>query len=271
MTYVVSDLHGCLEQFKDLLKKIRFTDHDVLYVLGDIVDYGEESIDLLCDLSMRFNVIPIVGEHDYRACRLLGEVDKMLRDGAMPDPEVFAEMTEWMAEGGKTTLDGFRALDEEMREGVLDYLSDLALYEEVTVKGKTYLLVHAGIADFDEDTPLDDYMPEDFISEPIDPERTYFDGVTIIAGHVPTYTLDGAQKGKIYRTDSCIIMDCGAAFGEPLGCLCLENGKEYTKDYYMKYENNSTTQQPDGSSSTQQPNGSSSNSKTLPISIIVSP
>ena len=59
MTYVVSDLHGCLDQFQDLLKKIRFSDNDVLYVLGDIVDYGEQSMDLLCDLSMRFNVIPI--------------------------------------------------------------------------------------------------------------------------------------------------------------------------------------------------------------------
>jgi len=51
--------------------------------------------------------------------------------------------------------------------------------------------------------------------------------VTVIAGHVPTYTVAGAQKGKIYRTESCILMDCGAAYDEALGCLCLENGKEY--------------------------------------------
>ena len=227
MTYVVSDLHGCFDKFKRLLREIRFTDQDVMYVLGDIVDYGEESIDLLCDLSMRFNVIPIVGEHDYRACRLLGEVDKMLRDGAMPDPEVFAEMTEWMRDGGQKTIEDFKALDDDMKEGVLEYLADLSLYEEIEVKGKKYLLVHAGIADFDADTPLEDYMPEDFISEPIDPDRTFFDGVTVIVGHVPTYTVAGAQKGKIYRTESCILMDCGAAYDEALGCLCLENGEEY--------------------------------------------
>ena len=227
MTYVVSDLHGCLDKFKRLLREIRFNDQDVMYVLGDIVDYGEESIELLCDLSMRFNVIPIVGEHDYRACRLLGEIDKMLRDGAMPESEILAEMTEWIREGGQKTIEDFKALDDDMKEGVLEYLADLSLYEEVEIKGKKYLLVHAGIADFDPDTPLDDYMPEDFIGEPIDPDRTYFDGVTVIAGHVPTYTVAGAQKGKIYRTESCILMDCGAAYDEPRGCLCLENGKEF--------------------------------------------
>lgn len=64
MTYAVSDLHGCYDKFKKLLRTIHFTDKDVMYVLGDIVDYGEESIELLCDLSMRCNVIPIVGDHD---------------------------------------------------------------------------------------------------------------------------------------------------------------------------------------------------------------
>lgn len=227
MTYVVSDLHGCFEKFKRLLKEIRFTDNDVMYVVGDIVDYGEESIDLLCDLSMRFNVIPIVGDHDYRAYRLLSELDKMLRDGAMPDSDVLAEMTEWIRESGQKTMEDFKALDDDMKEGVLEYLADLSLYEEVEVKGKKYLLVHAGIADFDADTPLDDYMPEDFISEPLDVDRVYFDGVTVIAGHVPTYTVAGAEKGKIYHGENCILMDCGAAYDEPLGCLCLENGKEF--------------------------------------------
>ena len=84
----------------------------------------------------------------------------------------------------------------------------------------------AGIAGFDADTPLEDYMPEDFINEPLDPNTRYFDDVTVIVGHIPTYTLPDAEKGKIYHGNGCILMDCGAAFGETLGCLCLETGKE---------------------------------------------
>ncbi len=227
MTYVVSNLHGCHEKFTRLLQELRFTDNDVMYVLGDIVDMGEEPIELLCDLSMRFNVIPVLGDCDYRALRLLTELDKLLRDGGAPDPEVLGEMTAWIAEGGAKTMEGFKALDDDMKEGVLEYLSDMSLYEEVEVGGKRYLLLHAGIADFDPSTPLEDYMPEDFIREPLDPSTPYFDDVTVIAGHVPTYTLAGAERGKIYRGEGCILIDCGAAFDEPLGCVCLENGREF--------------------------------------------
>ena len=226
MTYLVSDLHGCLEKFQKLLREIHFTDDDVMYVLGDIVDYGDESMELLCDLSMRFNVIPIVGDHDLRALRLLRELDKMLRDGAPADPEILGEMTEWIRDGGQKTMEGFKELDDDMKEGVLEYLEDLSLYEEVTVKGRKYLLLHAGIAGFDAETPLEDYMPEDFLYEAADPGAVYFDDVMLVVGHTPTYTMPEADRGKIHYGESCIFLDCGAAFGEPLGCLCLENGKE---------------------------------------------
>ena len=108
---------------------------------------------------------------------------------------------------------------------ILDYLSDMALYEEIEVGGKKYLLAHAGIADFDPDASLDDYMPEDFIREPLDTDRRYFDDTTIIVGHTPTQELGG--NGRIFYTDSAIFIDCGAENGDALGCLRLEDGKEF--------------------------------------------
>ena len=227
MTYVISNIHGNYDKFQALLQKISFSDNDVLYILGDIVDYGDKSMELIGDISMRYNVLPILGEHDMRAYKLLSALDAMLRDGDMPDSDILAEMTEWISDGGQKTMEDFKALDDDMREDVLDYLSDMALYEE-EIKGKKYLLVHAGIADFDEDLELDDCMPEDFISEPLDLDREYFEDVTLIVGHVPTYNIEGGTAGKIFFSDkNSIAIDCGAAFGEALGCLCLENGKEF--------------------------------------------
>lgn len=226
MTYVISDIHGCFDKFKQLLKEIQFSDRDVMYVLGDTVDYGDEPIELLCDLSMRYNVIHILGDCDYKAYRLLSELDKML-SGDSYDTDVLAEMAQWLQNGGQKTIEGFKALDSDMREGVLEYLSDMSLYEEVTVNGKNYILLHAGIADFDENTPLEDYMPEDFISEAIDPDRQYFKDATLIAGHVPTYMHEGAEHGKIYRGEYGYLIDCGAAFGESLGVMRLEDGKRF--------------------------------------------
>ena len=68
MTYVVSDLHGAHAAFQNLLKKINFTEDDILYVVGDIVDYGEYSMDLLCEISMMPNVYAVVGDHDLWHC-----------------------------------------------------------------------------------------------------------------------------------------------------------------------------------------------------------
>ena len=221
MTYVMSNLHGCYQKYKEMLAKINFKDTDVLYVLGDIVDYGDEPMELIADMSMRYNVYPVVGEHDYKAIRMLQQFDRMLKNDGTPDPEFIAEMTDWANHGGKVTLDGFRALDDEMREGVIDYLSDLALYEEVTIKDKTYLLVHAGIADFDPEADLDDYLPEDFVSTPADLNAVYYDDKTLVVGHVPT------ASGRIERGEGVIAIDCGAYFDGQLACLCLENGEEF--------------------------------------------
>lgn len=226
MTYVCSDIHGCYDKFKKMLKEIQFSDGDVMYLLGDVVDYGDDPMGLLCDVSMRYNVIPILGDCDYRAYRLLTELGKML-DGEQADAEAISEMAEWLQDGGANTIEGFKKLDSDMREGVLEYLADMSLYEEVTVNGKKYVLVHAGIADFDADTPLDDYMPEDFISEPMNPDAPYFSDAVLIAGHVPTYTVDGAEHGKIYRGEYGYLIDCGAAFGEALGVMRLEDGKKF--------------------------------------------
>ena len=228
MTYVVSDIHGNYEKFKALLREINLKDSDVLYILGDVVDYGEGSIELINDISMRYNVLPILGEHDYLAFKCLSAVDKMLRDGDMPDAETLSMMTSWVADGGQKTLEDFKNLDEEEREGVLDYLSEMSLYEEVEAGGRNYLLVHAGIADFDESLELEDYMPEDFINEPLDINRTYFKDKTIIFGHTPTYEIEGGKNGKIFHSDnSSIAIDCGAAYDEALGCLCLETLEEF--------------------------------------------
>ena len=226
MTYVTSNIHGDYASFKKLLQTISFKDSDIMYILGDICDIGEESMELIEDISMRYNVYSIVGEHDYTALRMLSGFSKMVDSGETPDADFIAEMTAWCADGGQATLVGFRGLDDDMKEGVIDYLSDMALYEEIKVGGKKYVLVHAGIRDFSPSLELDFCGPEDFFSEGIDFTKKYYDDKIIIAGHEPT-TEDNGGDGKIFYGNGSINVDCGAMRGGKLGCLCLDNGKEY--------------------------------------------
>ena len=227
MTYVMSDIHGNYSAFQKMLREINFTDDDLLYIAGDLVDYGSESMELICDISMRANVYSIVGDHDLEALKMLAGFDKMLKSGAAPDPDFAQAMKEWAADGGAVTLEGFRKLDEDMREGVLDYLSDMALFEEITVKDENYIIVHAGIRNFSVETVLDELGPDDFIYESLDPDGEYYEDKTIIAGHIHTNELPDPDPDMIYYGNGTIFMDCGSDKNGTLGCLCLDNGKEY--------------------------------------------
>ena len=227
MIYLVSDIHGNYEKFKELLEKISFSDDDIMYILGDLVDHGEGSMELIEDVSMRMNVYPVLGEHDALAYRMLSGFDDMLKNGKVPDADFIAEMQNWARNGGQLTLDAFRELDEDMKEGVLDYLSDMPAYEIASTNdGREYLLVHAGIANFEEGKELDDYEAEDFYTQPLDMDKQYFKNAYVVVGHIPTAEL-GEPKGKILRRGKNIAIDCGAYKGGALACLCLDNNREF--------------------------------------------
>ena len=51
MTYVMSDLHGEYQKYLQMLELISPGNEDVIYILGDIVDRGEEPINLLLDIN----------------------------------------------------------------------------------------------------------------------------------------------------------------------------------------------------------------------------
>ena len=226
MVYVVSNLHGNYTKFKQLLSAISFKDTDLMYVLGDIVDFGDESMELIGDLSVRYNVYPIVGEHDYTALKMLSGFEKMVKSGETPDKKFITKMTEWVADGGQTTFDSFRTLDAEMKDGILDYLTDMTIFEEAEVKGKKYLLVHAGIAGYKAGVELDDLKPEAFFTEPLDLTKKYFDDKIVIVGHTPT-TEENGGDGRIFYGNGSIAVDCGEARGGTVGCLRLDDMKEF--------------------------------------------
>ena len=65
MRYIIADIHGCYNEYINLLKKINFSDNDILYILGDVVDRGPEPIKILQDMMKRSNVFLIIGNHEF--------------------------------------------------------------------------------------------------------------------------------------------------------------------------------------------------------------
>lgn len=225
MTYVMSCLNGCYSEFMQMLKKISFGEKDVLFLLGDISDTGDDPMELLCDLSFRENVWAVCGDRDAMTHKMLSGFDEMLKNGSSPSSEFIAEMNEWAASGGRVALDSFRTLDADMKEGVIDYLADLAPYDTVNVKGTDYLLVHSGIADYREGRDLDDYPDDAFYGSGEAVTRQYPE-MTVICGTVHD-DAEFDKNSRIRHENGTVILDCGAARGGRLGCLRLDDGAEF--------------------------------------------
>ena len=232
MTYVMSDLHGQYRQYKDMLRLIRFSDADELYILGDVVDRGPDSMKLLLDMSMYPNIVPILGNHDLTAEHLLTllnvEITEQNHDVRLTSDSIKA-LSGWLLDGGQETLTDFRNLSPELRADVLDYLAEFAPYEELTVGGKRFTLVHAGIPDFDPDRPLEDYDERALLIERTDYSRRYYPDPNhyLVTGHTPTALIDPEYDGRIYRRHGHIAIDCGAVFGKRLGCIRLDDFEEF--------------------------------------------
>lgn len=226
MTYVMSNIHGDYDSFCRMLDTVNFSDRDNLYLLGDIVDYGDKNIALINDISTRYNVYCIAGEHDFSALKFLSKFEKMRKNNEKPAPDLLEQMTAWLEDGGQAFFDEFIKSDPDTKEGVLDYLSDMTLYEEITVGDKSYLLIHAGIKNFSPDADLEMLTEEDFLSEGLDFGKKYFDDKIIVAGHEPTVAENGGN-GRIFYGNGSIDIDCGLMRGGVLGCLRLEDGREF--------------------------------------------
>ena len=64
----ISDIHGNLSFFRGVLEKARFSPADVLILVGDLFEKGEESLNLLralLELSQTHTVYPLCGNCDH--------------------------------------------------------------------------------------------------------------------------------------------------------------------------------------------------------------
>lgn len=230
MNYVMSDIHGEYDKFLEMLDKIDFQDEDTLYILGNVIDFGEEPIEVLTEMADRPNIYPIIGDCEQTAVDALtmlsedisgGEVDKLR-------PETIQALTEWRLRGGAKTIEEFVRLTNEEKQDILDYLSDFSKFEVVDIEDKTYILVHRGLGDFEnKGKKLKNYTVVDLAFTDVSYEKKYFDddSVFIVSGHVPTYRLCG--EDKIYKSNNNICINCGISERRRLACLCLETMQEF--------------------------------------------
>ena len=238
MTYVISDIHGRYFDLLDLLEKINFTEQDTLYVLGDLVDRGPDSLLVLADLQERRNVNLLWGNHDFRMLTVLRDY----RISSLADVEALrktdSRIEEWLQDGGMSTLRDFCRMGRQKdRNDIQGWLENaFRLCDAVQVGGKAFFLAHT-VPSKEKMQNLPACKTEDFLYGEPEYDKRYFADCEIITGHTPTLMIDPASRGKILHRNGHIAIDCGAYITGVLGCLCLDTMEEYYIDCrpYDKY------------------------------------
>ena len=135
MTYCISDIHGCYEEFMKLLQEINFDSHDTLYVLGDAIDRGKDSIKCLQYIMATPNVHMLMGNHE-----------QMMIDALTSDFEKNpVHMANWLENGGGTVLSEFIKLPKDEQSAIMEFITTRPHLTEVKIKEQNYVLVHAGL------------------------------------------------------------------------------------------------------------------------------
>lgn len=131
MTYVLSDIHGEILRWREMLELIQFSDEDTLYCLGDVIDRNPHGIEILQDIMRRPNVKFIVGNHE----------DLILN--AFWGRNDYDARRLWTGNGGGNTYRTMvYKISTEERLRILRFVQESPDFMEIEVNGQEFYLVH---------------------------------------------------------------------------------------------------------------------------------
>ena len=135
--YCMSDIHGHLKQLQECLSRVQFRPgEDELYLLGDYIDWGPDSMDVLQFVMFLQKNYPrhihcLMGNHEDLMLQTLVNFRMDIADV-------------WLnGNRGDHTLAQYQMLSEQEKLRVLTFLKNLSYGAEVECEGKRYLLAHA--------------------------------------------------------------------------------------------------------------------------------
>jgi len=200
-TYIIGDVHGCLEMLKRLLDKIDWNPaNDRLIFLGDYIDRGKNSkgvLDLLLEISKSSSLVQfLIGNHENIFLEYLNT----------------GRIMGFILNGGDATLESYRTAESSGSEVDIpqEHIAFLRSLEH-WIELDDYYVVHAG---FRPGVDLERQSFEDLIW--IRNAFIFSDydfGKKVIFGHTPFY--------KPLLMENKIGLDTGAVYGNKLTCLEL--------------------------------------------------
>ena len=189
---VIGDVHGHYDTLMSLLDAIAPTSDDMVYFLGDLIDRGPQSAQVV-DFVKKSPYLCLLGNHEQMLLDILG-------NGEIYGPALQA----WLYSGGHSTINSYG--DKGVRQEHLEWMRTLPTFRDL---GDTWL-VHAGVHPR---IPLEKQTSEQFCwirDEFHSMPRPYFPDKLIITGHTITFTLPGVLPGKLAQGRGWLDIDTGA-------------------------------------------------------------
>jgi len=218
----MSDLHGCYDEFIQMLELIKFSADDNLIIIGDVVDRGTASVKLLQDLMKRKNIRLLMGNHEWfmrdtikrlpidinfdNLNEYLDEKIELTNDNVNKYPTEYCYRN-WTYNGGVPAFNEYLNLPIPERTDLIKFLDGLLYYYELIIENQKCMLVHAVPMGFEKEKPMEDYEPFNLLFSRIKKDEwdgNFYDDKIMIVGHTPTFFIDKKYAGKIYKKEKVI-------------------------------------------------------------------
>ena len=215
----VGDIHGAFEKLNKLMAKIDFVpEEDMLIFLGDYIDRGPEPVRCLqyvFNMQHLFpeSVVCLSGNHEVMMTSYFLEKKSRYND-MIGD---FAES--WLENGGLRTLQQLNELDEDKKNELITWVTDLP----VRYQYQEFFFCHAGV---DPDVPLSVQNEFDMLWRRRQWWEQYKGSETIVVGHTPVQKVkkEAGQARRaakpLFLPNNIIMCDTGAYMqGGKLTCV----------------------------------------------------
>lgn len=258
--YVMSDIHGCFDEFKCMLNKIQFCKNDILVCAGDYIDRGTQSLEMMrWIMNAPQNVVFVRGNHDEE---FMANVDiiknicnkvKLNPDNIEDSKTLYDAVSLLCNENDNSFFDYYGTIGNLIKKANVtfselcswsDKISVMPYFYKTSIGNRTCIIVHAGyIKNLEKADTEETYnSPEDFYLYARDDAYMYggIEHGMIIAGHTPTiaeeeFPYNDGNVFRMYDKDQdCIFydIDCGCAMNKfrsnaKLACIRLEDEKIY--------------------------------------------
>jgi len=234
--WVIPDIHGCANTLRALVEDlIQPSKHDWLYFLGDYIDRGpssKEVVDYIMHLqNEEYNIRTLLGNHEEFLIKSYEEELNLKKIFGIKQKN--NKKKEWLFHGGKETMESFKLTElKDFPVEYLEWMKNLEYYIEL----ENFILVHAGL-NFEIDDPFQDKNAMLWLRD-FEIEQKKIGNKKIVHGHVPVSLefIDISVNNKGYKF---IDLDNGAYMTKREGfgnLVALElTSMEYKVQYNLDF------------------------------------